>query len=277
MAVEVSITRRSNDQSLSSFNPSYTIKTKAKKPLRLPAFFMIGAGILILGYLGFSFIAGKPQDDLEAKEEVKEVLGITEGKETTTSFGDLYSLNSSNAPNASPQPNPGPNITQSNLSTFGKILGLKEENLPNREVLSEFTITIPALGIKDAKVLTNVDGTNESIYQNILKEAIAHFLGSAFPGERGNVFLFGHSMLPILARGEYQSIFTNLPKLKKGDVIFVEYGDDSLRYLIEQTAVVNPKDVFVLRQPQSEELLTLMTCIPPGFGSDRFVAIAKRN
>lgn len=279
MSLEVSITKESNNRQKRSslnplfpFNPSRTAGLKAKKPLRLPAFLMIGFGVLILGYLGFSFVFGKPQNDIQTKEEVKEVLGITKEKETASTFGELFDIDQTTS-----IPDPGLHITKSDLSTFGKILGLKESESRSHEVLPEFTITIPALGIKDAKVQSNIDGTNESAYQKALEQGIAHFAGSALPGEQGSVFLFGHSMLPILAHGTYLSIFTNLPKLKKGDVVFVEYGNDELRYLIEQTAVVNPKDVFVLRQPQNEELLTLMTCIPPGFGSDRFVAIAKRN
>lgn len=283
MALEVAITK---DPKFSQYPK---LSKTPKKPLRLPAFLMIGLGVLILGYLGFSFVIGKPQNDSQEKEEIKEVLGITEGKEAATSFGGLLGTNQQTS-KPRPEdgqplaevtniPDPGLHITKSDLDSFGKILGLKdkENSLRNSEVLTEFTITIPALGIKDARVQTNIDGTSESTYQKALEEGIAHFAGSALPGEQGNVFLFGHSMLPILARGTYLSIFTDLPKLKKGDVVFVEYGNDSLRYLVEQTAVVDPKDVFVLRQPQNEELLTLMTCIPPGFGSDRFVAIAKRN
>lgn len=284
MALEVSITRKKEERKgklLPSLYPSH--KVSQQKPLRLPAFFMIGLGVLILGYLGYTFVAGTPEQNTQNAEEVKEVLGIIEEKKVDSNFGELLPTSQPRPEDGQPLaevtniPDPSLHITESDLSTFGKILGLKESESRSSEVLPEFTITIPALGIKDAKVKTNVDGTNESLYQNALKEAVVHFAGSALPGEQGNVFLFGHSMLPILAHGTYESIFTNLPKLKKGAVIFVEYGNDSLRYLVEQTAVVDPRDVFVLRQPQNEELLTLMTCVPPGFGSDRFIAIAKRN
>lgn len=259
-------------------DPKFTIRSQ--KPRRFSAFLMIGAGVLILSYLSFTFIFGKRQTNSSTAEELQEVLGIGEEKKSNSHFGELLDSKQPTAnrqPPTTNQPDPALHITQTDLNSFGKILGLKQNQPVGIDIPAEFSITIPALGVKDAKVLTNVDGTNESTYQKALEAGIAHFAGSALPGEYGNVFLFGHSMIPILARGTYLSIFTNLPKLKRGDVVFVEYGNENLRYLIEQTAVVNPKDVFVLRQPKNEELITLMTCIPPGFGSDRFVAIAKRD
>lgn len=280
MALELSIKQESS-------RPTFLPRTdrvpprRVQKPLRLSGVLMVGLGVLILGYLGITLVRGNAQKNPQDTEELKEVLGINpegEVKDRST-FGDLlFSSDETTSEKITTEPiaDPGLHVVQSELDSFGAILGLKTEKIDTQEILSEFTITVPALGIKDAKVQTGVDGTNDNIYLKVLKEAIAHFRGSALPGEAGNIFLFGHSMLPILARGTYESIFTNLPRLKKGDVIYVEYGDQDFSYQINQTAVVDPKDVFVLRQPQNQQLLTLMTCIPPGFGSDRFVAIAER-
>lgn len=275
MALELSIQQESSPTTPLSHRDRIP-SSRLKKPLRLSGFLMIGLGILLLGYLSTTFLKGNSSRNQKDTEELKEILGVTTEEEPMrqSTFGDL--LSSSDESSISPVADPGLHIAQSDLDSFGAILGLKTERVEVQEVLPEFTITVPALGIKDGKVKTGVDGTNSGIYLKVLKEAIAHFRGSALPGENGNIFLFGHSMLPILGRGTYESIFTDLPKLKKGDVIYVDYGDQTFSYQISQTAVVDPRDVFVLRQPQNQELLTLMTCIPPGFGSDRFVAIAER-
>lgn len=177
------------------------------------------------------------------------------------------------------EPDPGLTISKEQVASFGSILGLKNpDNSTDQKttaVLPEFYLSIPRLNIKNARVLTNVDGTSKEEYLKSLKEAVAHFKGTALPGEVGNIFLFGHSMLPILARGQYESIFTKLPKLQKNDVVKINYNNQELTYQVEQTAVVGPNDVFVLNQNQTEQKITLMTCIPPGFGEKRFVVIGK--
>jgi len=139
----------------------------------------------------------------------------------------------------------------------------------------EAVLTVPELNIYDARIRLEVDGTQENIYNTVLRDAVAHFSGTAYPGEKGNVFLFGHSKLPILAGSDYESIFTNLPRLKNGAVIEVTQGQTRFRYRVNSTAILSPKDVFILNQPEQERLLTLMTCIPPGFNSKRYVAVAS--
>jgi LPXTG-site transpeptidase (sortase) family protein len=136
-------------------------------------------------------------------------------------------------------------------------------------------LSVPELNIKDAVVQLDVDGTNATIYHTVLTKAVAHFAHTAYPGEKGNVFFFGHSKLPLLAGSDYESIFTNLPRIKSGAIIEVTAADKKFRYRVNYTAVLSPKDVFILNQPKEERLLTLMTCIPPGFGSERYVAVAN--
>ncbi len=149
-------------------------------------------------------------------------------------------------------------------------LAEREERRAKKTVLS-----IPDLNIHNALVRFDVDGTNEGIYNTVLREAVAHFANTAYPGEKGNVFLFGHSKLPILAGTDYESIFTNLPRLKNGSIVTILQEDTVYKYRVNSTAVLSPKDVFVLHQPEHERLLTLMTCIPPGFNSSRYVAVAS--
>ena len=233
---------------------------------------MVGVGIMMMGYLGWTFLSwGYSIPQISGTE----VLGTSSTntqietpfvQQQQITFGDLLHFDT--------RADPAPKIDPVELSLQSKRLGLKEKNT-QKPPTTEFTINIPKLGIKNAKVKTNVDGTSETAYLPVLKEAGAHFKGTGYPGEIGNSFLFGHSMLPILAGTKYESIFTNLPKLKTGDLIQVQYNGNLLTYTIRQTAVLDPSDVSILRQPANQRLLTLMTCIPPGFGSNRFVTIAE--
>lgn len=236
---------------------------------KMAGFILAGAGLTILFYLAFVFLRFTI---FRPPSLSPSVAGLkTETK--TTSFARLITQPSDQKDRVSDDP--GLKISRRDLDSFGKLLGLKTEQPSTLPILSEFYISVPALDITDGRVKVGVDGTDEKKYLPVLKEAIAHFQGTALPGEFGNVFLFGHSMIPVLAGHSYESIFTNLPKLKTNDLIFVRYGIRQLTYRVRQTAVVSPQNIFVLKQPKSEKLLTLMTCIPPGFGPERFIAIAE--
>lgn len=133
---------------------------------------------------------------------------------------------------------------------------------------SEFEVDIPRINIKEARVVVD---TNE------FDENLAHLPGSALPGERGNVFITGHSSLASLFKsGDYKSIFTNLMKLKEGDEITLNVGGVKYEYLVEGLRVVNPKETWVVNPPdEGGRYLTLMTCVPPGLSTNRLVVLAR--
>lgn len=134
---------------------------------------------------------------------------------------------------------------------------------------NQFSISIPSLKIDQAKVLVDTNNLNGG--------GLAHLSGSALPGEKGNIFISGHSALPLAFKGDknYGSIFTNLTKLKKGDEIKISAGAD-FKYQVIGLRVVDPKDLSIILPPDSEgRYLTLMTCVPPGFNTKRLVVLGK--
>ena len=159
-------------------------------------------------------------------------------------------------------------------SVVGLNRTLGERTVDNPSTAGVF-LSVPRLGIQDARVELDVDGENEAIYDTVLTRALAHLQKSAYPGEYGNTFIFGHSKLPVLAGSDYESIFTNLPKVKVGDLIKVRVDDTVYVYQVMQTGVVNPSDVFIMNQPETKKMLTLMTCIPPGFANQRYITVAE--
>jgi len=252
----------------------------AKSPLNLLGRGMIFSGALILFYILWVFVGYQKEVlDLRQRMNSLEVLGVTQNNSTgaslaagTTpntssfSFGDL--LNSFRVG----QSDPGLSIKESDLQSQKGILGLKAVD---PAVPSEFSLTIPSLNLDKIKVRTNVDGANKDAYLPILKEAVAHFSGTALPGQEGSVFLFGHSTLPIFNHGQYEGIFTYLLNIKKGDEVILNYNNRDYYYQIIETRVVKPSDYTVLNQPIGKSLITLMTCDPPGFGTQRFLAIGE--
>lgn len=133
--------------------------------------------------------------------------------------------------------------------------------------ISEFTLSIPKLKINEAKV--KVDSEN---FDNFL----ALFPGTALPGEEGNAFISGHSVLPqFFNPKDYKKIFSTLPQLEKGDEVLVNIAGVEYRFLVESKKVVNPDDVSALAPPAPGKYLTLMTCVPPGTSLKRLVVVCK--
>ncbi len=160
-----------------------------------------------------------------------------------------------------------------------EVLGVYVENIGNfpalissnkRELLpySEFTLTVPKIDLKGVKV---------KVESNDFEQNLAHLPGTALPGEKGNVFISGHSSLTQFYRpGNFKAIFAKIPKLEKGDLIEVEVLGQKYQYIIEGIKVVEPKEVSIINPPdKSGRYLSLMTCVPPGFNTKRLVVLAR--
>lgn len=131
----------------------------------------------------------------------------------------------------------------------------------------EFKLSIPKIKLEASNVLV------ESLK---FDENLAHLPGSALPGEKGNVFVTGHSMLPNLATKESKAFFAKLPDVKKGDEIIVDALGQRYVYKVTELKIVDPKDISVVFPPDSNgRYISLMTCVPPGFNTKRLVVVAK--
>jgi len=120
-------------------------------------------------------------------------------------------------------------------------------------------LTIPRLNLT-AMVR---EGDNE----RTLSLALGHIPGTAFPGQRGNVGIAGHR----------DSLFRALRDIQKDDIIRVETGGGDYSYKVEETEIVQPEEVSVLKPGQHAEL-TLVTCYPfyyVGSAPERFIVKAR--
>ena len=119
-----------------------------------------------------------------------------------------------------------------------------------------YSLTIPKLKINNASVRN--DHTD-------LRQSLIHYQGTAAPGELGNAVIFGHSVLPqYFNPTNYTTIFSTLHTLKKGDEIFLNDGNATFRYVIEEMYEAQPDDLSPIAQRYDNRYLTLITCTPPG-------------
>ena len=133
--------------------------------------------------------------------------------------------------------------------------------------VKDYSLSIPKLNIKEAKVIVGAED---------LSKSLIHYLPKSLPGEYGNVAIFGHSTLPQLySSKDYKSIFTYLPSLENGDEIKIKVNDISYEYVVYDMFVVDPDEISVLEQQKDGSFLTLITCVPPGTYLKRLVVKAK--
>ena len=102
-----------------------------------------------------------------------------------------------------------------------------------------------------------------------------HLPGSALPGEKGNIFISGHSALNRFFSLK-NALFANLLDLRKGDEIVVERLGVKYRYEVYELKVVDPGNTSVINAPDSVgRYISLMTCVPPGLNFKRLVVLGK--
>ena len=131
----------------------------------------------------------------------------------------------------------------------------------NGTVVAE--IQIPAIGV-DQYV---VEGTTESD----LSKGPGHYIGTAIPGQAGNVAIAGH-------RTTNGAPFNGLGRLVRGDrIILTTVFGQNLTYVVAGTPqAVSPSDVAVLNY-FGDNRITLTTCNPEFSSSQRLVAVGMLN
>lgn len=145
----------------------------------------------------------------------------------------------------------------------------RQDSSQRQNVPKYFYLTIDKLGIKQALVETNPPDLDPN-------DALGRYPGSALPGEVGNTFIYGHSVLPMFySPKNYKAIFSTIDGLTAGDKIVVDYNNVEYTYLVEDHVLAKPADVDPLAEfkPQylNESTITLMTCYPAGSKAMRYM------
>ncbi len=112
-------------------------------------------------------------------------------------------------------------------------------------------------------------GTGEAV----LQVAVGHVEGTSLPtGQPGTHAAFvGHDGLPS-AR-----LFTDITKMKKGDVFLVHVFDRVFAYEADRIIMVEPGDLSALEIVPGKEYATLITCVPYGVNSHRLLVRGHRT
>jgi len=205
-----------------------------------PAILTAVGGFFLLTQVAIPLVSFKTQDTLTKPVEAS-VLGLATG------FGDFEFNELKNGAGENSQ------TTSVNIPKY-------------------YYLTIPKLNIEKALVESSPDDLSPD-------EALGHYIGSAFPGEAGNSFIYGHSVLPAFYNPKnYKTIFSTLHLLEVGDEFTIEYNNNKYTYRVESKETLKPDKVDPLRNFKpaylNESTVTLMTCSPPGTKINRLLVNA---
>jgi sortase A len=120
-------------------------------------------------------------------------------------------------------------------------------------------LQIPAIGV-DAPVVQG-DGWDQ------LKKGVGQHIGSANPGQAGNVVLSGHDDV-------FGEIFRDLINLQPGDQVILYTAQHQYIYVVISSQIVEPTQVEVMATT-SEATVTLISCYPYLIDNKRIVVSAK--
>lgn len=166
---------------------------------------------------------------------------------------------------------------EENIARVSTELTASQEDFSS--ISGEFYLSIPDLKISRVPVKLNVNSFDEDEYLSVLRSYFAHFKGSSIPGKTGTIFVYSHSTSELYARANPNYIpgmFTFLADLSIGDLIFAEYEGVKYTYSVVRIHEVHPSDLSPVFEPTSKKLLKLMTCSPPGIGTDRLIVVTEQ-
>lgn len=126
-------------------------------------------------------------------------------------------------------------------------------------------IEIPSIGVN----LPVYHGTEETV----LQVASGHIDWTSLPvgGESTHAAISGHTGLPKA------KLFTDIDKLKEGDLFTVHVLKEVLTYEVYQISVVEPEDTELLKIEDGADCCTLVTCTPYGINSHRLLVRGRRT
>lgn len=135
-------------------------------------------------------------------------------------------------------------------------------NVANNGVMGY--VEIPGIDVS----LPIYHGTDESV----LQVAVGHLDWSSLPvgGESTHCVISGHRGLPSA------KLFTNLDRLREGDIFILRILNEVLTYEVDQILIVEPREVDSLMIVEGMDYCTMFTCTPYGINTHRLLVRGHR-
>lgn len=127
------------------------------------------------------------------------------------------------------------------------------------------TIDIPAI---DIKKMPFYHGTS---YQT-LDKGLGHIESTSIPigGKNTHAVITGHSGV------KNQVLFTDVRNLEEGDIFYINILERRLAYEIDSFEEILPSEVDRIKIKPGKDIVTLLTCTPPGINTYRLLVTGHR-
>ncbi|MCL5438797.1 MAG: sortase [Patescibacteria group bacterium] len=136
-----------------------------------------------------------------------------------------------------------------------------------------YVIEIPKIKLI-SPIIKNVDPFNEKEYREVLKKGVARAKGTVDPGQKGLIYIFGHSSDYPWNLTRYNTIFLRIGELNNGDSVIIRKDGKEYKYTVFDKKIVWPGDIKYLTQNKNNELI-LQTCTPIGTALQRLLIFAR--
>jgi len=133
-------------------------------------------------------------------------------------------------------------------------------------------ITVPKIKAQ-APLIFNVDPWNETEYQKVLKNGVAHAKDTPLPGNKGRSFIFAHSSGNPFEVTQYNTVFLKLNDLVIGDKIEIKRDNKIYKYNVTQKKIVWPNEIEYLTDTGPDGIV-VQTCWPIGTSLKRLLIFA---
>lgn len=139
------------------------------------------------------------------------------------------------------------------------------------EVVQHFTEGTPTEESGFARLRVPAVGLDAVVFEGVSTSALAmgpgHMPGTPLPGQPGNAVISGH-------RTTHGRPFHDFDLLQPGDQIEIDTGIGSHIYVVRESFIVAPTDVWVT-DPKPGAWLTLTTCHPKYSARERLIVTAE--
>lgn len=147
---------------------------------------------------------------------------------------------------------------------------------PDTDILKEYNSTLNIYDGVMGYVEIEALGVSLPIYHgtadSVLQTAVGHLDWTSLPvgGEGSHCVISGHRGLPGA------KLFTNLDKLREGDVFTLHILNNVLTYEVDQILIVLPEETEPLQIVNGKDYCTLLTCTPYSINTHRLLVRGHR-
>ena len=148
-------------------------------------------------------------------------------------------------------------LSEEQQAEYKKLLDISGQGVMGYIEIPEIDVSLPIY-----------HGTEDTV----LQVAVGHLEWSSLPvgGESTHCVLSGHRGLPSA------KLFTNLDKLREGNIFLLRVLDEVLTYEVDQILIVEPQDTAQLEIVEGQDYCTLVTCTPYGINTHRLLVRGHR-